>query len=244
LALVRWQPTSANPGRPVADPPAELFADLPVTDEEMIGIWQRVLNLLPRRDRITLGVIAATRGEGVSTLVRGLARVVVKNPSTRVLICEIFARDENVTRGPGVTSPSVVDLVFVEDRIERSNTVQWLADHRLALGSLGDASWLNSVSTDPDSVRAIVAALSSQFELVLLDLPPVSQSIACPAFARELDGVLLVVEAERTPAAAVRAARDALNIYGTKVLGVVLNKRRQHVQGLVRRGIELVKWPR
>jgi Mrp family chromosome partitioning ATPase len=114
--------------------------------------------------------------------------------------------------------------------------VEWLAGNRVAIGSLGDASWTNTVATDTESVRSIIGALSAHFELVILDLPPVSRSIASPAFAGVVDGVLLVVEAERTRAHAVRSTYGTLNIHGGNVLGVVLNKRRSHTRHLLRRG--------
>jgi Mrp family chromosome partitioning ATPase len=42
--------------------------------------------------------------------------------------------------------------------------------------------------------------------------------------AKALDGVVLVVEAERTRAAAVQATQRTIKMHGGNVLGVVLNK--------------------
>jgi Mrp family chromosome partitioning ATPase len=103
---------------------------------------------------------------------------------------------------------------------------------------------LNAVATDPDSVSSIITALSERFELVLLDLPPIDKSIASPAFARAVDGIVIVVEAERTPAHAVRALHDTVSLHGGNVLGVVLNKRRLHGRGFMGRRYELAKWTR
>jgi protein-tyrosine kinase len=238
MALIHWQQPSASAESIAAVPRADFLGDAPVTDEAMIGLWQQLRARLPRRSRITLGVIAATPGEGVSTVVRGLARVVAKNPRIKILICELMG-----DTGDAFMRPSVVDLVFSSDRVERSNSVQWLVEDQVALGSLGDVDWLNTIANDPESVRSIVAALSSQFELVLLDLPPLHTSMTSPAFARVLDGVVMVVEAERTPAQTVRTAHDTLSVHGANVLGVVLNKRRLHGRGLIPR-LGLAKWVR
>jgi len=72
--------------------------------------------------------------------------------------------------------------------------------------------------------------------LVVLDTPPVLESPLALALAPTVDGVVLVVEAERTRVAVARAARDALVAGGANLLGVVLNRRRFHVPaGLYKR---------
>jgi Mrp family chromosome partitioning ATPase len=70
---------------------------------------------------------------------------------------------------------------------------------------------------------------------VILDLPPVSESVVGPALAKAVDGVVLVVEAERTRSQSVRATHKTLQMYGGNVLGVVLNKRRFHIPEVVYR---------
>jgi Mrp family chromosome partitioning ATPase len=47
--------------------------------------------------------------------------------------------------------------------------------------------------------------------------------------SKALDGVVLVVEAERTRSLSVRATQKTIQVHGGTVLGVVLNKRRSHV---------------
>jgi Mrp family chromosome partitioning ATPase len=47
--------------------------------------------------------------------------------------------------------------------------------------------------------------------------------------SKALDGIVLVVEAERTRTPLVRATQKTIKGHGGTVLGVVLNKRRSHV---------------
>ncbi len=87
---------------------------------------------------------------------------------------------------------------------------------------------------DPRALdRRLLAAywrhLRERAELVVVATPPVLESPLALAVAPTVDGVVLVVEAERTRVAVARAARDTLAAGGANLLGVVLNKRRYPV---------------
>lgn len=199
-----------------------------IREEELISLWQVLQIAMRRKGHKTLGLIASAEGEGVSTIALGLARVVARSPDANVLICTV-ASDSELARGERTNSPSVVEVIFPEDAAPRGNVLQWLPDSRVAVASLSDRSWIETIATDGETLHSIIAALGASFEFVIFDLPPLGKSIASPALARALDGLVLVVEAERTRRQAVVAARDAIEMYGGHLLGVVLNKRRFHV---------------
>ncbi len=101
-------------------------------------------------------------------------------------------------------------------------------DREVAFGPLpgrsGDARQLR-----PDLLRKLWSTLGGQADLIVLDSPPVLGSALTLALAPTVDGVVLLVEAERTRDAVAIAARDALTAAGAEVIGVVLNRRRFHV---------------
>jgi hypothetical protein len=92
-------------------------------------------------------------------------------------------------------------------------------------------------SLNPELLRAYWDKLAERAPLVILDSPPIPASPWALALAPTVDGVVLLVEAERTRVAVARAARDALTAAGANILGVVLNKRRLHVPGAVYRAL-------
>jgi Mrp family chromosome partitioning ATPase len=206
---------------------AEALARVPVKDEEMISLLRTLQQTGPARTRWTLGVISTLPGEGTSTIARGLARIVSKNPKAKVLICNVPTDSEStLTRDPyleaGEFRPGHMDFT-------------WLPGGQVAVGSLGEPGFMNAIASDIDAVTAMVSRLSAGFELVILDLPPVSKSVIGPALSKALDGVLLVVEAERTRSLSVRATQKTIKVHGGTVLGVVLNKRRFHIPGFIYR---------
>jgi Mrp family chromosome partitioning ATPase len=206
----------------------DALARVPVSDEEMISLLRTLQSAGPDKPRWTLGVISTLPGEGVSTIARGLARIVAKNPKAKVLICNVptdtDARRDSFTYidGGGAYRPGQFDFT-------------WLPGGQVAVGSFGEPGFMNAIASDIGAVSAMVSRLSAGFELVILDLPPVSKSVIGPAMSKALDGVVLVVEAERTRSLSVRATQKTIQVHGGNVLGVVLNKRRFHIPNFIYR---------
>jgi len=212
----------------------DLLSHAPVRDEEMISLLRALQLTMPHKSHWTIGIISTLHGEGVSSIARGLARIVSRTPNAKVLICDV-AGDPRTRPSRGSSNSTALatraSLDHGAGRIEFS----WLPGSQVAMGALGEPGGIHAIAADAESVRAMLSAVSDNFELTILDLPPVSESIIGPAMAKALDGVVLVVEAERTRAAAVQASERTIKMHGGNVLGVVLNKRRFHIPNFIYR---------
>jgi Mrp family chromosome partitioning ATPase len=81
---------------------------------------------------------------------------------------------------------------------------------------------------DCGRLNELLASLSREFGFIVVDLPQAESSV-CFAAAGLLNGVLLVMEAERTHHAAASRAKARLLHANAAVLGVIFNKHRQHL---------------
>lgn len=212
----------------------DLLSHAPVRDEEMISLLRALQLTMPQKSHWTIGIISTLHGEGVSSIARGLARIVSRTPNAKVLICDVAGDPRsrpNHRPGNSTALATRASLDHGAGRIEFS----WLPGSQVAMGALGEPGGINALAADAESVRSMLSSVSDSFELTILDLPPVSESIIGPAMAKALDGVVLVVEAERTRSAAVQASQRTLRMHGGNVLGVVLNKRRFHIPNFIYR---------
>ena len=75
-----------------------------------------------------------------------------------------------------------------------------------------------------DAFAAAMTALRERHDIIVLDTPPVLGLAETSVLQKHVDGVLMVVANEGTPARSVRAAIDILRGRGAKVLGFVLNR--------------------
>jgi Mrp family chromosome partitioning ATPase len=189
----------------------------------MISLLRTLQANGPDRPRWTLGVISTLPGEGVSTIARGLARIVAKNPKAKVLICNVPTDSDH--RRSDFYGYADGDAGYRPGQLDFT----WLPGGQVAIGSFGEPGFMSTLASDLNAVSSMVSRLSAGFELVIMDLPPVSKSVIGPAMSKALDGVVLVVEAERTRTPLVRQTQKTIKVHGGTVLGVVLNKRRSHV---------------
>jgi Mrp family chromosome partitioning ATPase len=77
----------------------------------------------------------------------------------------------------------------------------------------------------------LLEAIRNRFPFVVVDLPPAPESVFSLAIAECLDGVLLVLEAERMRVQVVERAKQLFSQSRVNLLGAVLNKRRMHIPG-------------
>jgi protein-tyrosine kinase len=191
----------------------------PIREDEIVGVLSAIRTALPQKRWCTLGVISTLPGEGTSSVATALANAAANNPRTKVLLCKV----PKETWAPQQSSPA--PFIFME-------TINTGRSDRLIKGRLNG---LHAVSDDAGAQKSIMRSLTSQFDLVIVDLPPVSESTLAQSLTRGLDGVVLVVEAERTRAHALRAARRSIESSGGNIVGVVLNKRRLHIPQFIYR---------
>ena len=79
-----------------------------------------------------------------------------------------------------------------------------------------------------DETRDLLQALTGEFDLLIVDLPPLDAAGALE-WAPLLDGTLLVVEAERVRWQVAARGIALLEQAGGHVLGTVINKRRDYI---------------
>jgi Mrp family chromosome partitioning ATPase len=199
-----------------------------------------------RRDRGAAAIvqlIAAGAGEGTSTLARDLALIAARMPGLRVLLLDLdppgtaqlaalragFGAAVAATRSLPAAPPELVFHQLAISRLPRDIAVSEM--RRPASGPFP----LGPFPLGPFAWRPLFSALRKDFDLVLIDSPPLERSYDGILRAQDVDTTLLVVEAERARAAAVRNLRDRIQDIGGQVAGAALNKRRRHVPDFLAR---------
>ena len=95
--------------------------------------------------------------------------------------------------------------------------------HRLAFVPSGRVVAQTAELLASPSMRSALAASMEQYDIVLVDSPPMFPVADASLLATMVDGVVLVVRGQRTPRHLTREAIARLRFMQAKVLGVVLN---------------------
>lgn len=195
-----------------------------------LGLSRQIASLSGLREGTTaaVGITSATRGEGVTSVAVNVAAAASRDLQGRVLLVDAnfdhpFAAEvAGAQDGEGLADV----LVGIEDWTE---FVQRSAMPSLDVLAAGTKQARALLSAGSDRLRGLLRAICSRYQLVIFDLPPASELSACLPVANCLDGVLMVVEAERTRNKTVERAKQRLIQSGAKLIGAVLNKRREYV---------------
>jgi hypothetical protein len=75
--------------------------------------------------------------------------------------------------------------------------------------------------------------LRAQYKYVAIDCPALSESGDVLSIAKLVDGIVLIVEADKTRKSQVRNAERQIETAGGKLLGSVLNKRRYPIPNFI-----------
>ena len=78
-----------------------------------------------------------------------------------------------------------------------------------------------AAALSPDRLFGLLADLKAEFDIIILDMPPVLVSDEVPQLIRSTDGAIIVTEAAESP---IEAATRVLIENGANVLGSVINK--------------------
>jgi Mrp family chromosome partitioning ATPase len=98
-----------------------------------------------------------------------------------------------------------------------SNNLWFVAPEELQMN--GDSA------AGAEPVRSRLREIGKQFEYVLIAAEPIGQGTNVAVLGSVTDGVVLVLEANKTRRAAALSAKEALEAAGVRLLGTVLNNR-------------------
>ena len=176
----------------------------------------------------TVGVTSCARGEGVSAIAANLAVAAAEGVHRPVLLVDLNFANPAQARIFGLTGNlGLRDALTAAAPLTDCPKATSIAN--LSLLAPSAAHELDASTIDPQQIRDMLDALQPDYELIIVDLPPATEASPSVATAGSLSGVLLVLEAERTRCEVAERAMRRLENAQANVLGVVLNKRPEHI---------------
>ncbi|MCA9179408.1 MAG: CpsD/CapB family tyrosine-protein kinase [Planctomycetales bacterium] len=201
-----------------------------VPDNHFLGLSRQVAALTGLGETescVSIGVTSAMRHEGVTSVATNLAVAANQDLTGKVLLVDAnFAAPHAAEFAGGRHGDGLADLL--------RGSVDSLDSCVQRVGGLdvlpaGSQRACSELSVSASHVQSLIRRMARSYEMIIFDLPVACELTPCFTIARCLDGVVLVVEAERTRSKAVERAKRQLQQAGADVLGVAFNKRKDHV---------------
>ena len=170
--------------------------------------------------RKIVAITSSVPGEGKSTIAFNFANALAQTGSTVFVECDMrrpnLGRLDDRLAGPGL-SEAIAGTVALDDCLQASPS------GGLTVLPAGRATNHPLEALSSVAFRDLVEELSSRFEAVVLDTPPIGVVSDAMLAITLSTGVVFVVRADSTPRSVVRRSLRALGARSPKLLGIVVN---------------------
>jgi hypothetical protein len=219
---------------PFPPPPDAPVAENPRLKDAFTVLYQAILMAFSHEPRKIVQFVEVTRGAGGFSLVREFAKFLVVAQRLRVLLA-VNGSEAEARRAMGgmewIPEPEGIlpDGVPLLESVRRHPRIPLHFARFSQSGSVGG----HALDTDP--ISPFFERLRRKFDLVLLVMPAAGECQDFLMFSPNVDGIILVLEAEKTRWQVAQKVKNCLLSQGGNLLGAVLNNRRYPIPEMVYR---------
>jgi protein-tyrosine kinase len=207
-------------------------------EKAMLSLYQNIESLLPNFPKKVIQFIGSREGEGTSTIVREFGRMTSGKLNKSVLIFDADHLNpvQHILFG---LMPEYGWEDMLKDDVKINGNVDKMLyrvkESSLYICPVSQNSLFPHQAFDSSKMESLWQKLKERFDLILVDSPAAAVSPDGAAISRHVDGVVLVVEAEKTRWPVAENAKDTIEKNGGKILGVAFNKRRYYIPEFIYR---------
>jgi exopolysaccharide transport family protein len=171
-----------------------------------------------------IGIISAMPGEGKTTVATGFAAFVAKS-GARTLLVDADLRNPTMTKTLGYSGiPGLLEMVA--NKSDFCDLV--VTDSRFKFDFLPSSTQIKPTNSsdilNSPAMKDMLRSVKSDYDYILVDLPPVLPVVDVKAAAHLFDAFVLVVEWGSTSVDEILKAVNTSPILSERLLGAVLNK--------------------
>lgn len=187
--------------------------------------------LMPNRDTAVLRdlmVTAATHGEGTTTTAALFASTLAKRKKLDVLLIEANFRTPALEHVfPVKRNGGLAELV--DGRQTAEEVIQATTQPQLYVITSGHYETSPAHVLESPRLGEVIERLHDRFQFVVFDCAPVNVYTDALILGPRVDATVFVIEADRTRIDEVQRAKRQLERAGSKILGVLLNRRKTYL---------------
>lgn len=172
-----------------------------------------------------VAISSCSRGAGVSTIAAGLAALFSETGDGNVLLVDMNLDQGSAAAHPFFRGKPGCGLTEAFDQTKRESA---MVQENLYVASVGEGNGKLSAIMPKKFSNLVPRMKASDYDYIIFDMPPVSQTSITTRLARQMDINLLVIEAENDTAPKVQEAVAMFKEAQANV-GGVLNRRQFHV---------------
>jgi capsular exopolysaccharide synthesis family protein len=174
-------------------------------------------------------VTSSGSGEGKSTVMSNLA-ITMAESGKRVILIDCDLRKPSIHKKMGVTNSVGLTNILVQD-LKKEECMVTTTVNNLFIITSGPIPPNPAELLGSKKMRDFIEELKGEYDLVLIDAPPVLAVTDAQILSTIVDGVIFVASYGEAQKNAVVDAKQLIDKVGGKVLGIVFNKVPEAVSG-------------
>ena len=171
---------------------------------------------------------SSARGEGTTTIVSSLARVLALHDSQKSLLVDCALRDPLLHRLFGIPNEKGI-AEYLAGRATLAEIVRTVEEGKLDLVTSGTLSGVAQPFFRSDTIGRFFKEVSPRYQYVLVDSSAVLESPETPIIGSHTDGVVLVVHAAKTRREVISRAMLMVQKLDGRFIGTVLNRKPYYI---------------
>ena len=197
-------------------------------EEEMVTLYQNINSLLPDVQKPSLLFVGSHSNEGASTIARQFAKTCSLTLGKTVLLVDLDRSRPNFHLFVDVEPECDLEEVIKADAPVEKAYCQ-VEESSLYVMPLFQQTSLSPRTLDSSRSDDFWGKVRDRFDLTIIDAPPATLFPDGLGFVRQVNGVILVFEAEKTRWPVAMNVKQKIEKQGGNILGIVFNKRRFYI---------------
>ena len=202
-------------------------------EDAILALYQRIDALLPLNTQRIIQFIGPQGEEDVSSIARGFAYVAIKSGKS-VLLIEGDQRNHNQKRFFNIKNAGSW-MNPMDGGMVNPEAIQQIGDLPLHVSTNADGQIRSKHLALPKAFESFVRGVGQDYDLLVVDSSPVEKTNDGLLLAPMMDGIVLVVEANKTMGNSAEDIKNRILRSGGNLLGVVVSRERHYLPGLLAR---------
>jgi protein-tyrosine kinase len=176
----------------------------------------------------TIMFTSTAHGDGSSFTAVSFATTLVRDFGLNVLLIDANLRRPSLHEIFNIDNHQGLSNILAQEE-DKTFFVKKVGHGRLYLIPCGKKKSEPTNLFESNRFEKTLKTMRERFDFVILDVPPVNSYAESIVIATKVDGVILVLESDKTRQQVALRAKQEMEKAGAKVLGVILNKRKHYI---------------
>jgi len=197
-------------------------------ESELLALAQNIAARLPSPDQNVIQFMGSRMGEGTSTLIREFALTAAKHSNKPVLLVEADFYKPSQNQAFSIETKPPLEQILQEGKA-LDGVISQVDESNLFLASLSSKIQRSLTDRSFFGSTDMWKTAREQFSLILIDSSPATVTADSLAICETVNGVVLVLEAEKTRSAVAQEVKRQILMREGNLLGIVFTKRKFHI---------------